>query len=90
MAALALLLVAQLLGSGANGLDDDGHSALFPVVVVDRNGDTLTLLIHAQDDELARLRLFGDHGRFDLIQDHGGLQRFFSNDAVHTSRLLLF
>ena len=81
---------AALLIGGADGLDDDGHRTLFPVVVMDRNGDTLTLFVHTQDDELARLRLSGDHGRFDLVQDHGGLQRFFSNDAIHTSRLLLF
>ena len=86
---VALLLVAQLLGGGAHGLDDNGHGALLAVIVVDRNGDALALLIHTQDNELARLRLLGDHRRFDLVQDHSGLQRFFSNDAIHTSRLLL-
>ena len=47
-------------------------------------------LIHTQDDELARLCLFGHHGCLDLIEDHSGLERFFLDDTVHTSRLLHF
>ena len=85
---VALLLVAELLGGSAHGLDDNGHSALLAVVVVDGDGDALADLVHTQDDELPRLRLLRHHGGLDLIEDHGGLQRFFSDDTVHTSRLL--
>ena len=62
MQILALLLVAELLGGGAHGLDDDGDGALLAVIVMDGDGDTLAVLIHPQDDELARLCLLGHHG----------------------------
>ena len=39
--------------------------------------------VEGQDDELAGLCLFGNHRSLDLIQDHGGLQRFFGHDAIH-------
>ena len=32
--AIALLLVAQLFGGGADGLDNDGDGALFAVIIV--------------------------------------------------------
>ena len=80
---LALLLVAELLGGGAHGLDDDGNGALFTVIVVDGNGNALAVFIHPQDDELAGLCLPGNHRSLDLIQDHGGFQRFFGHDAIH-------
>ena len=80
---LALLLVAELLGGGAHGLDDDGNGALFTVIVVDGDGDALAVFIHPQDDELAGLCLPGNHRSLDLIQDHGGFQRFFGHDAIH-------
>ena len=86
--AVALLLVAQLLGSGAHRLNDDGNGALLAVIVMDRNGDTLTILIHAQNDELAGLRLLGHHGCLDLIEDHSGFQRFLFHDAIHTYSLI--
>ena len=88
MQALALLLVAQLLGGGAHRLNDDGNGALLAVIVMDRNGDTLTILIHAQNDELAGLRLLGHHGCLDLIEDHSGFQRFLFHDAIHTYSLI--
>ena len=80
---LALLLVAELFGGGAHGLDNDGDSALLAVIVMDGDGDTLAVFIHPQDDELAGLCLFGNHRSLDLIQDHGGFQRFFGHDAIH-------
>ena len=80
---LALLLVAELLGGGAHGLDNDGNGALFAVIVVDGDGDALAVFIHPQDDELAGLCLPGNHRSLDLIQDHGGFQRFFGHDAIH-------
>ena len=83
MQILALLLVAELLGGGAHGLDNDGDSALLAVIVMDGDGDTLAIFIHPQDDELAGLCLFGNHRSLDLIQDHGGFQRFFGHDAIH-------
>ena len=88
MQAIALLLVAQLLGGGAHRLNDDGNGALLAVIVMDRNGDTLTILIHAQNDELAGLRLLGHHGCLDLIEDHSGFQRFLFHDAIHTYSLI--
>ena len=88
MEAIALLLVAQLFSGGTHRLNNDGNSALFTVIVMDRNGDTLTILIHAQNDELAGLRLFRHHGGLDLIENHSGFQRFLFHDAIHTYSLI--
>ena len=74
----------QLLRGGAHGLDDDGDGALLRVIVVDGDGDPLAVLIHAQDDELARLGLLGDQGCLDLVQGNGGTERLFSHDTIHT------
>ena len=54
------------------------------IVTVDRNGDTLAILIRTQNDELAGLGLFGNEGRLDLIESHSGSQCLFSYDSVHT------
>jgi hypothetical protein len=53
------------------------------LLVVDRNGDPLAVLIHPQDDELAGQCLLGDHRRFDLKQNHRRLERLFSHNAIH-------
>ena len=84
MEAVALLLVAELFRGSAHGLHDDGDGALLPVVVMDSDGDTLAIFIHAQDNKLAGLGLLGHHGGLDLIQDHGRLQGCFRNNAIHT------
>ena len=85
---IALLLVAQLFSSGTHRLNNDGNGTLLAVIVMDRNGDTLTILIHAQNDELSGLRLLGHHGCLDLIEDHGRFQRFLFHDAIHTYSLI--
>ncbi len=81
---LALLLVTELLGGRADGLHNDGNGALLAVVVMDRDGDAFAVFIDAQDDELAGLGLLCHHRRLDLIQDDGRLERFFSDDAIHS------
>ena len=94
--AVALFHAAQLFRGGAHGLDDDGDGALLRVIVVDRYGDSLAVLIHAQDDELARLGLLGDQGCLDLIQGDGGTEGLFSHDTIHSvpsfpnDRILVF
>ena len=84
MQAVALLLVAELLGGSADSLDNNGNGTLFTVIIVNGNGDPFTVLIHAQDDKLAGLCFLGDHRRLDLVQDHGGLQSLFRHDTIHT------
>ena len=81
--AVALLLMAELLGGGAHSLNDDGDGALLPIVIMDGDGDTLAVFIYPQDDELARLSLLCHHGGLDLIQDHSRLQSCFCNNAIH-------
>ena len=76
--------MGQLFGGGAHGLDDDGNGALLGIVVINGDGDALTVLIHTQDDELARLGLLGDQGRLDLVQRDCGTEGLFSDDAIHT------
>ena len=50
---------------------------------MDGQGDPLAVLIHTEDDELARLRLLGHQGSLDLKEDHRGLQGFLSHNAKH-------
>ena len=86
---LAFGLVSELFGGGADRLYDDGDGALLPIVVVDGDGDSFTVFIDAQDDKLAGLGLLRYHRRLDLVESHGGLERFFFHDAIH-ERFLLF
>ena len=86
---LAFGLVSELFGGGADRLYDDGDGALLPIVVVDGDGDSFTVFIDAQDDKLTGLGLLRYHRRLDLVESHGGLERFFFHDAIH-ERFLLF
>ena len=81
---LALLLVVQLLGGSAHELEDDGDSALLPVIGGDGQGDALAVFIHAEDDELAGLALPGHGGGLDLHQGYGGVQNPFFYDPIHS------
>ena len=82
--AVALVQMGQLLSSGADRLDNDGDGSFFRVIVIDRDGDTLAVLIHPQNDELARLRFLGYQGSLNLIQGNGGTQGLFSHNTIHT------
>ena len=81
--AIAFLHVAELHSGGANRLNNDGDGALFGIIGVDGDGDTLAVFIRPQDDELTGLSFFGNEGRFDLIESYGGPQCLFSHDSVH-------
>ena len=83
MDTLADLQAVQLHRGAADDLEDDVHSALFAVVVMDGDGDALTVLVDTQNDELAGLSLFRHHRRLNLVEDHSGLERFFFHDAIH-------
>ncbi len=80
---LALGFMSELFGGGTDRLHDDGDGALLTVEVVDGDGDAFTVFIDAQDDELAGLGLLCHHRRLDLVEGHGGLERFFLHDAIH-------
>ena len=82
---VALIQVGELLRGSTDGLDNDGDSALLGVVVVDGDGDTLTVFIHAQDDKLAGLSLLGNQGCLDLVESDSGAKRLFSYDTIHIS-----
>ena len=81
--AIAFLHVAELHSGSANRLNNDGDGALFGIIGVDGDGDTLAVFIRPQDDKLTGLSLFGNEGRFDLIESYGGPQCLFSHDSVH-------
>ena len=68
-----LLLVVELLGGSTNDLVDDGNGTCLAVIGSDGQGDTLAVLIHTQDDELAGLSLSCHHGSFDLHQGDSGI-----------------
>ena len=61
----------QHLRGAAGGLHHDGDGALFAVIAGDGHGDALALLVQTEHDELARLRMAGDQGRFDLKEADG-------------------
>ena len=82
--AIALLQVVEQLGGGPHDLEDDGDGALLPVKVGDGQGDALPVLVDPEDDELARLRLFGDEGGVDDHPGDGGVQRLFFQYEIHS------
>ena len=82
--AVALPEGVQQLGGGADDLKDDRHGALFAVIVRDGQRHPLPPLVDAEDDELARLRLFGDVRGLDLHQRHRVVQRPLLDNLVHT------
>ena len=80
---LAFLLMVERLGRRADDLEDDGHGALFAVKIRDGQRDAFPGRVHTENDELARLSLFGHERRFDLHERNGGVEVLLLNDAVH-------
>lgn len=60
--AIAFLHVAEFHSGGANRLNNDGDGALFGIIGVDGDGDTLAVFIRPQDDKLTGLSIFGNEG----------------------------
>ena len=85
---IALVQRAQSLGGETNLLENNGYSALLPVVTGNGQGNTLTLLVNAEDDELPGLCLLGNKGGLDLHQRDGIVQLFLSNDLIHNATIL--
>ena len=83
MDVVTLVQRTQCLGGEAHLLEDDGNGALLPVIAGDGQGNTLTLFINAEDDELTGLGLLGNEGGFDVHEGDGGVQLFFANDFIH-------
>ena len=71
---LALFERVELHRTGAHDLEDDRHGAGLAVKACDGQGDSLGILLRADDDELAGLRLFGDERRMDPELGYGGVQ----------------
>ena len=74
MHGLALLEGVQLHGTGTHNLEDDGHSARITVIARDGQGDSLGVLLGADNDKLAGLRLFGDERRMNPKLGYGGVE----------------
>ena len=53
---------------------DDGHGARLTVKAGDGQGDAFGVLLRADNDKLAGLRLFGDERRMDPELGHGGVE----------------
>ena len=71
---LALFEGVQLHGTCADNLKDDGDGARFAVKPGDRQGDALGILLCADNDKLAGLRLFGDERRMNPKLGYGGVE----------------
>ena len=80
---IAHVQAVELHGGAADDLENDIDGALLPVVPGHGEGDALAVLQRAHNDKLARLRLFGDEGRFNDHLCHGGVQRDFFSDLIH-------
>ena len=72
MNAVALIEMIQPLGGAADDLEDNGDRAFFAVEIGDGERDAFARFVYAQDDELTRLRLFGDEGGAHFHQRDGG------------------
>ena len=80
---LAVFLLMLVVAAGIAMFAFSRYGALFGIIGVDGDGDTLAVFIRPQDDELTGLSFFGNEGCFDLIESHGGPQCLFSHDSVH-------
>ena len=76
--------MCELLGGGTHHLEDDLDRAGQRIRAGYRQGDALTLLVHAEDDELPRLGLSRHERRLDLKLDHRGVQDPFICNSVHS------
>ena len=83
MHGLALFEGVELHGTGADNLKNDGDSACLAVKACDGQGDALGILLGADDDELARFRLFGNQRCFNDHFGHCGVQFPLFNDLEH-------
>ena len=81
---VALLHGVEHFCGAAGSLHHDGNRALLPVVSGDRNGNTLSLLIQAEDDELTRHCMARNERRFDFKKADCFclIEESFGNDPV--------
>ena len=80
---VAFLQRTQGVGGEADLLEDNGNGTFFPVITGDGQGNALSHLVDAENDELTGLCLTGDKGRFDLHQGDGSVQLLLANDFIH-------
>ena len=80
---VAFLQRTQGVGGEADLLEDNGNGTFFPVITGDGQGNTLSHLVDAENDELTGLCLTCDKGRFDLHQGDGSVQLLLANDFIH-------
>ena len=81
---IALLQRIEQLCRSAYNLINDRHRPGLAVIIRDGQRHALALLIDAENDELARLRFFGDVRRLHLHQSHAVIEGAFSYDFVHS------
>ena len=81
---VALAHGLEFFRRGSGCLDNNGDSTLFRIIAVDGDRNAFAALVHAQNDELSGLCLFGNQRRLDLIERDGGAQFLFPHDFVHT------
>ncbi len=82
---VALVHGVQHSGGAPGGLHHNGDGALLPVPTGDRHRDALALLIKAEDNKLAGLRVARDQRSLDLKQAYGLclVQELLFNNFVH-------
>ena len=83
MQAVALLQMIQLFGGSADNLEYNGDCAAFTVVVRYCQGNPFAVFVYAEDDELTRLRFFGNQRSLDVHESHCGIQFSLFQDFIH-------
>ncbi len=80
---IARLECVELTRRRADDLKDNANRAALRVGAGDRQRNALAVACGAQNNELSRLRFFGDQRRFDLHQGDIAAQRPFFHDFIH-------
>lgn len=79
----ALVFIIELKSGRADDLEDDPYGACGAVVAGDGEGDTLALLIDAEDNELTGLSLCGDERSLDIHHGDSGIEGLFADYFIH-------
>ena len=80
---IANLLCGKQLCGKPYLLEDNGNGAFFSVIICDGKRNSFAEFIHAEDDELTCLCLFGNKGCFNLQQSDHAVELSFIHDTKH-------
>ena len=80
---IAFLQLIHQHGRSADGCVDQIDSTLLRIMSCHSQGDSLSVLIGTEDDELTRLRLASNQRSLNDKPRHGFIQTSFAYDLIH-------